>query len=83
MSESPNKAPDQPAEQAQEQGFLSHLFELRDRLLRIVLVLVVGLLVLLPFSQEIFTWFSAPLNAPIVDIAPSLTDEDKLPTQVQ
>jgi sec-independent protein translocase protein TatC len=83
MSESRNNPDAQEETQEQEQGFLAHLFELRDRLLRIVLVLVVGLLVLLPFSQEIFTWFSAPLNAPIIDIAPSLTDEDKLPTQVQ
>ncbi|MBD3618562.1 MAG: twin-arginine translocase subunit TatC [Chromatiales bacterium] len=81
MSESRNNPDAQ--EETQEQGFLAHLFELRDRLLRIVLVLVVGLLVLLPFSQEIFTWFSAPLNAPIVDIAPSLGEEDKLPTEVQ
>lgn len=81
MSESRNN-PD-AREEMQEQGLLDHLFELRDRLLRIVLVLVVGLLVLLPFSQEIFTWFSAPLNAPIVDIAPSLGAEDALPTEVQ
>lgn len=83
MSESRNNPDAQEETQEQEQGFLAHLFELRDRLLRIVLVLVVGLLVLLPFSQEIFTWFSAPLNAPIVDIAPSLGEEDKLPTEVQ
>lgn len=83
MSESRNNPDAQEETQEQEQGFLAHLFELRDRLLRIVLVLVVGLLVLLPFSQEIFTWFSAPLNAPIVDIAPSLGEEDTLPTEVQ
>ncbi|MDX5332512.1 MAG: twin-arginine translocase subunit TatC [Gammaproteobacteria bacterium] len=83
MSESRNNPDAHEETQEQEQGFLAHLFELRDRLLRIVLVLVVGLLVLLPFSQEIFTWFSAPLNAPIVDIAPSLGEEDKLPTEVQ
>lgn len=80
MSDTPTKG----ADGEQEQGFLSHLFELRDRLLKIVLVLVVGLLVLLPFSQELFTWFSAPLNNPIIDIAPSLPADSTEPaTQVQ
>lgn len=80
MSETPNNSPDTE----QEPGFLSHLFELRDRLLRIVLVLVVGLLILLPFSQELFTWFSAPLTSPIVDIAPGLSAEEQAPaTTVQ
>jgi sec-independent protein translocase protein TatC len=80
MSETQNNS----SEPEQEQGFLSHLFELRDRLLRIVLVLVVGLLVLLPFSQELFTWFSAPLTNPIVDIAPSLSPDEQAPaTTVQ
>lgn len=45
----------------QEQGFLSHLIELRDRLLK--MVLAVGLLFccLFWFSQEIYTALAAPL----------------------
>jgi sec-independent protein translocase protein TatC len=45
----------------QEQGFLSHLIELRDRLLK--MVLAVGLLfcALFWFSQEIYTALAAPL----------------------
>ncbi|MFT5895474.1 MAG: sec-independent protein translocase protein TatC [bacterium] len=47
----------------QEQGFLSHLIELRDRLLK--MVLAVGLLFcgLFWFSQEIYTALAAPLLA--------------------
>lgn len=50
--------------QAHEEGtFLSHLVELRSRLLRVVVVMLVGLIVLFPFSQEIFQLFSGPLRA--------------------
>ncbi|MDB4224050.1 twin-arginine translocase subunit TatC [Granulosicoccus sp.] len=53
--------PSQDAAVEQEQGFLSHLIELRDRLLK--MVLAVGLLFcgLFWFSQEIYTALAAPL----------------------
>ena len=45
----------------QEQGFLSHLIELRDRLLKMVLAVGLLFLCLFWFSQEIYTALAAPL----------------------
>ncbi len=45
-----------------EQPFISHLLELRDRLLKIVLVTVVILLCLFPFANDLYTYISAPLS---------------------
>ncbi len=45
----------------QEQGFLSHLIELRDRLLRMVLVVGVCFLCLFPFSDNIYALLADPL----------------------
>lgn len=41
--------------------FISHLLELRNRLLKIVLGLVVSVLALLPFSNALYTWLAQPL----------------------
>jgi len=46
-----------------EQPFLSHLIELRDRLLRAILAVAVVFLVLMPFSNTLFTALSGPLLA--------------------
>jgi sec-independent protein translocase protein TatC len=46
-----------------EQPFISHLVELRDRLLRVVLAVAVVFLVLFPFSNTLFTALSGPLMA--------------------
>ena len=46
-----------------EQPFISHLIELRDRLLRIVLAIAVITLVLMPFSNFLFTSLSGPLTS--------------------
>jgi sec-independent protein translocase protein TatC len=46
-----------------EQPFISHLVELRDRLLRVVLAVAVVFLVLFPFSNTLFTVLSGPLMA--------------------
>ncbi len=46
-----------------EQPLISHLIELRDRLLRIVLVVAVVFVVLIPFSNTLFTKLSGPLLA--------------------
>ena len=42
-------------------GFLTHLIELRDRLLRAVLVVGVAFVVLFPFAKNIYNWLAAPL----------------------
>ncbi|MDX1697249.1 MAG: twin-arginine translocase subunit TatC [Thiohalobacterales bacterium] len=47
----------------QEQPLISHLVELRDRLLRMVLAVAVVFLVLIPFSNKLFTMLSGPLLA--------------------
>lgn len=44
-----------------ETGFMSHLLELRDRLLRMVLVVLVIFLSLFSFSEQIFTFVANPL----------------------
>ena len=46
-----------------EQPFISHLIELRDRLLRIVLVVAVVFLCLIPFANRLFSALSGPLLA--------------------
>ena len=42
-------------------SFVSHLLELRSRLLKIVMGLVVSIVVFLPFSNELYTWLAQPL----------------------
>ena len=59
---SENDTDKQSAEFA-EQPFITHLIELRDRLLRIVLVVMVIFLLLVPFSDELFILLSGPLTA--------------------
>lgn len=49
-----------PPEEA-ELGFLQHLIELRDRLLRMVMAIGIVFLVLMPFAQDIYNWLSDPL----------------------
>jgi len=46
-----------------EQPLLYHLIELRDRLLRVVLVVAVAFVALVPFSNTLFTLLSGPLLA--------------------
>jgi len=47
----------------QEQSFLSHLIELRQRLVRAALAIVLVFLVLTPFMKEIFDLLSEPMMA--------------------
>jgi len=49
------------AEPGEEQSFLSHLIERRQRLVRSAIVIVVIFLALSPFMRDIFTILSAPL----------------------
>ncbi len=48
-------------ESLQEQPFVSHLMELRDRLMRALVFVLVFLVVLLPFSNDIYQFISKPL----------------------
>lgn len=48
-------------EPEQEQSFLSHLVELRQRLVRAAIAIVIVFLALSPFMREIFAILSAPL----------------------
>ena len=50
------------AEQDPPMSLIAHLTELRDRLLRAVLAVVVGFIVLFPFANEIYGFVSAPLR---------------------
>lgn len=48
-------------EGGEEQPFISHLIELRNRLLRIILVVLVIFLGMTPFANEIYTYIAGPL----------------------
>ncbi|MCK5902000.1 MAG: twin-arginine translocase subunit TatC [Cocleimonas sp.] len=45
----------------QETGFLTHLIELRNHLLRIVMSIGVIFIVLAPFASTLFDWFAQPI----------------------
>jgi sec-independent protein translocase protein TatC len=45
----------------QEQTFVSHLLELRDRLLRMVLAILIFFIALFPFANDIYTFLAGPL----------------------
>lgn len=47
----------------EERPIIAHLLELRNRLLRIVIVVLAAFLVLYPFSDHLYTWLSGPLRA--------------------
>jgi len=47
----------------EEQPFVAHLIELRDRLLRGVIVVGIIFLMLFPFANDIYIWVAAPLMA--------------------
>jgi len=52
---------DQDSHVEQEQGFLSHLVELRDRLVKMILSVGILFLCLFWFSDEIYTYLANPL----------------------
>jgi sec-independent protein translocase protein TatC len=58
----PTPSPEDPQE-----TFISHLVELRDRLLRAIIAVVVILLCLVPFAKDIY----AALAAPLVKVLPA------------
>jgi sec-independent protein translocase protein TatC len=57
-----NRKPSDPPNAA-EQPFISHLVELRDRLLRIIIAVGVLFLVMMPFANKLYTWIATPLLA--------------------
>ncbi|MEA1048884.1 twin-arginine translocase subunit TatC [Lamprobacter modestohalophilus] len=46
-----------------EQPFISHLVELRDRLIRMVIAILLVFLVLFPFANDIYTFIAEPIRA--------------------
>jgi sec-independent protein translocase protein TatC len=53
----------QPDDPGAEQPFISHLVELRDRLIRMLIAVGVVVLVLFPFANDIYSYVAAPLIA--------------------
>lgn len=50
-----------PSASGEELGFLQHLIELRDRLLRMVMAIGIVFLILMPFAQDLYNLLSDPL----------------------
>jgi sec-independent protein translocase protein TatC len=69
VSEETAESTDQPEEALQEATLLSHLVELRSRLLKIAAAVVCVFIVLLPWSRKIFALVSEPLR----DVLPGNT----------
>lgn len=51
------------ADLTQKESFVSHLVELRDRILRSLLAVVVLILILVPFANDLYVFFAKPLMA--------------------
>ena len=49
------------SEKSETLGLLGHLIEMRDRLLRAVIVIAVAFVCLFPFAKNIYNWLAAPL----------------------
>ncbi len=49
--------------QQEEQPFISHLIELRTRLVRSVIAVLLVFIALTPIAQDLYTYFSGPLRA--------------------
>lgn len=60
MSNNSKKASGEPSTEATE-TLLSHLIELRDRILRMFLAILVVFLMLFPFANQIYTFLATPL----------------------
>ncbi len=50
-----------PGPESTQDTFISHLVELRSRLMRAIIAVVVVLLCLLPWAKEIYAFLAAPL----------------------
>jgi len=56
-------SPANPEEPGQEQPFVAHLAELRDRLMRMLAAVLLAFLALFPFANDIYTYVATPLMA--------------------
>ena len=64
MSDRTNESePEDGADSQSEMTFVEHLVELRNRLLRVVLVVAVLLLCMMPFANQLYAVLAAPLLA--------------------
>lgn len=52
-----------PLDPGAEQPFLSHLLELRTRIIRMLIAVAVAVLLLFPFANQIYTFVAGPLMA--------------------
>lgn len=63
------------ADATPKESFISHLVELRDRILRALLVLVVLILVMVPFANDLYVFFADPLMAALPEGASMISTE--------
>ena len=63
MTAKKTDSPDSADSKSQNMGFLAHLLELRDRLLRLVMVIGVIFVILFPFAQDLYQLLAAPVLA--------------------
>ena len=63
----PSSTPDMSTLSEGMKAFVAHLIELRDRLLRAVLAVVVLMLMLFPWASELFTIFATPVISSLPD----------------
>lgn len=62
-------------ELGEEQTFVSHLVELRDRLLKMVLAIGILFICLFPFSEHIYAWLADPLVSAMPEGATMIATE--------
>jgi len=55
------KAPESPQAEGQQETFISHLIELRSRLMKSIIAVVVVLVCLVPWAKDIYALLAAPL----------------------
>ena len=71
MTDKKQSKDNKSAESAEELGFLAHLIELRNHLMRIVISLIVVFLPLAVFAKDLFAWFAQPIvsqGLPLISI---------------
>jgi len=56
-----------PAEESKLSSFISHLFELRDRLLKMLMAIGIFFIILAPFAKHIYDIFAKPLADTLPD----------------
>lgn len=54
---------EKPESTEEGMGFLAHLIELRDRLLKLVMAVGIVFVILFPFAQDLYQWLAAPVLA--------------------